>query len=58
MQYRPCGHAPGTISPEDQVVIDAFRSMLAALRTPEPWTPGTTHPTAVRVGTAVERARP
>ncbi|MFJ7063248.1 hypothetical protein ACIQVA_37260 [Streptomyces microflavus] len=58
MQYRRCGQAPGTISPEDQVVIDAFRSMLAALRTPEPWTPGSTHPIAVRVGTAVERARP
>ncbi|MFD7860604.1 hypothetical protein ACFV6B_40985 [Streptomyces microflavus] len=58
MQYRRCGHAPGTISPEDQVVIDAFRSMLAALRTPEPWTPGTTHPIAVRIGAAVERARP
>ncbi|MET8502900.1 hypothetical protein [Streptomyces microflavus] len=57
MQYRRCGQAPGTIS-EDQVVIDAFRSMLAALRTPEPWTPGTTHPIAVRVGAAVERARP
>ncbi|MEU0002138.1 hypothetical protein ABZ069_35055 [Streptomyces microflavus] len=58
MQYRRCGQAPGTISPEDQVVIDAFRSMLATLRTPEPWTPGTTHPIAVRVGAAVERARP
>ncbi|MEU7347981.1 hypothetical protein ACIQIG_33930 [Streptomyces bacillaris] len=32
--HRRCGHAPGTVHPEDRAVIDAFRSMLAALRTP------------------------
>ncbi|MGQ4733370.1 hypothetical protein ACUN3E_37650 [Streptomyces sp. Ju416(a)] len=57
--YRSrCGHAPGPLAPGDQVVVDAFRSMLAALGTPEPWTPGTTRPIAVRIGAAVERARP
>ncbi|MCT6782243.1 hypothetical protein LXH09_37105 [Streptomyces sp. CS7] len=55
---RRCGHAPGPLAPDDQVVVDAFRSMLAALGTPEPWTPGTTRPVAVRIGAAVERARP
>ncbi|MFJ2153187.1 hypothetical protein ACIOHB_31050 [Streptomyces microflavus] len=57
MHHHRCGNAPGAVSPGDQAVIDAFRSMLAALRTPEPWTQGTTHAIAVRVGTAVERAR-
>ncbi|MFF0509134.1 hypothetical protein ACFYUH_36890 [Streptomyces fimicarius] len=58
--YRPrCGHVPGgPLAPGDQVVVDAFRSTLAALGTPEPWTPGTTRPVAVRIGAAVERARP
>ncbi|MEU9678705.1 hypothetical protein AB0D92_35075 [Streptomyces parvus] len=55
---RRCGHAPGTLAPGDRVVVDAFRSMLAALGTPEPWTPGTNRPVAVRIGAAVERARP
>lgn len=56
--HHRCGHAPGTVHPGDQAVIEAFRSILAALRTPEPWTPGTTQPLAVRVGASVERARP
>ncbi|WP_406500818.1 hypothetical protein OG936_38220 (plasmid) [Streptomyces sp. NBC_00846] len=32
--FRRCGHAPGALTPEDQAVVDAFRAMLAALRTP------------------------
>lgn len=38
--FRRCGHEPGALAPEDQTVVDAFRSMLAALRTSETWTPG------------------
>ncbi|MCL6293240.1 hypothetical protein [Streptomyces sp. 43Y-GA-1] len=57
-RLRRCGHAPGTISPEDQAVVDQFREMLTALRNPEPWTPGTgsARDIAVRVGPFVERA--
>ncbi|MGC5543712.1 hypothetical protein ACPYPE_23865 [Streptomyces griseus] len=55
---RRCGHAPGTISPEDQAVVDEFRAMLTALRNPEPWTPGTgsARDIALRIGPFVERA--
>ncbi|MFE3556963.1 hypothetical protein ACFXKW_19145 [Streptomyces sp. NPDC059193] len=54
--FRRCGHAPGAISPEDQVVVDEFRAMLAAVRNPQPWTPGGAQDIAVRVGPFVERA--
>jgi hypothetical protein len=56
--FRRCGHTPGAISPEDQAVVDAFREMLAALRDPEPWTPGRCQDVAVRVGPFIERAHP
>ncbi|MBT1183920.1 hypothetical protein HET69_07795 [Streptomyces sp. CJ_13] len=55
--FRRCATAPGTVlAPEDQVVVDAFRAMLAALRTPEPWIPGCAQDVAVRVGAYIERA--
>ncbi|MFI5752996.1 hypothetical protein ACIBBE_46010 [Streptomyces sp. NPDC051644] len=54
--FRRCGRAPGALSPEDRAVVDAFRAMLATLRTPEPWTPGRWQDIAVRVGPFVERA--
>ncbi|MCX4633359.1 hypothetical protein [Streptomyces sp. NBC_01443] len=54
--FRQCGHAPGTLSPEDQAVVDAFRSMLAAVREPEPWTSGRAQDVSVRVGPFIERA--
>jgi hypothetical protein len=56
--FRRCGHAPGALSPEDQAAVDAFRAMLAALRDPEPWTPGRCQDVAVQVGPFVERAHP
>ncbi|RCH65506.1 hypothetical protein DT019_27330 [Streptomyces sp. SDr-06] len=55
-RFRRCGHAPGAISPEDQVVVDQFRAMLTALRNPQPWTPGSARDIAVRVGPFIERA--
>ncbi|MGX1025428.1 hypothetical protein RKD37_000134 [Streptomyces ambofaciens] len=55
-RFRRCGHGPGTLTPEDQAVIDQFRAMLTALRNPEPWTPGSARDIAVRVGPFVERA--
>ncbi|MER6562105.1 hypothetical protein ABT300_31075 [Streptomyces sp. NPDC001027] len=55
-RFRRCGHAPGTLSSEDQRIVDAFRTMLAALRDPEPWTPGRCEDIAVRVDPFVERA--
>ncbi|MER7050072.1 hypothetical protein ABT391_35150 [Streptomyces jumonjinensis] len=54
--FRRCGHAPGTLSPEDQAVVDAFRAMLVAVRQPEPWTLGRAQDIAVRVGPFIERA--
>ncbi|MFG2234883.1 hypothetical protein ACGFNX_33665 [Streptomyces sp. NPDC048723] len=55
--FRRCATVPETVlSPEDQAVVDAFRAMLAALRTPEPWTPGSAQDVAVRVGAHIERA--
>ncbi|MGG8318113.1 hypothetical protein ACQ9AR_33470 [Streptomyces lividans] len=54
--FRRCGHARGGLSPEDQAAVDAFRAMLAALRSPEPWTPGSAQDIAVRVGPCIERA--
>ncbi|MEU9647255.1 hypothetical protein [Streptomyces sp. NPDC048188] len=56
--FRRCGHAPGRLSPEDQAAVDAFRAMLAALRSPEPWTPGSARDIALRVGPFIERAHP
>ncbi|MEC4574236.1 hypothetical protein [Streptomyces virginiae] len=38
-------------------VVDQFRAMLAAVRSPEPWTPGSGQDVAVRIG-PVHRARP
>ena len=55
-RFRRCGHAPGALSPEDQAVVDRFHAMLTALRTPEPWTPGSARDIAVRVGPFIERA--
>lgn len=49
--FRRCGHAPGAISPEDQA-----HAMLAAVRNPQPRTPGGAQDVAVRVGPFVERA--
>lgn len=54
---RPCGHAPDAPTSEDQAVVNAFRAMLAAVRDPEPWTPGRCQDIAVRVGPFVERAQ-
>ncbi|MGW3060716.1 hypothetical protein ACWC98_32955 [Streptomyces goshikiensis] len=54
--FRRCGHTPGAFHPEDQAVVDQFPAMLAALRTPEPWTPGSARDIAVRVGPFIERA--
>ncbi|MCX4673636.1 hypothetical protein OG453_44580 [Streptomyces sp. NBC_01381] len=56
--FRRCGHTPGPFSSEDQVVVDAYRAMLAALRDPELWTPGSAQDVALRVGPFVERAHP
>jgi hypothetical protein len=56
--FRRCGHAPGALSPEDQTAVDQFRALLAALRDPQPWTPGQSQDLAVRVGPFVERAHP
>ncbi|MEU6371129.1 hypothetical protein ABZ876_36930 [Streptomyces sp. NPDC046931] len=38
--FRRCGHAPGTLTPEDQAAVDQFRALLAALRDMAAWTPG------------------
>ncbi|MFJ8376979.1 hypothetical protein ACIQ9I_36185 [Streptomyces sp. NPDC094461] len=57
--FRRRGNAPGDITPEDQAVVDAFHARLdaiAALRSPEPWTPGHCQDIAVRVGPFIERA--
>ncbi|MFJ8229653.1 hypothetical protein ACIQ9E_06780 [Streptomyces sp. NPDC094448] len=54
--FRRCGTAPGALSPKDQAVLDEFRAMLAAVRTPKPWTPGNGRDVAVRVGPFIERA--
>ncbi|MFB7900735.1 hypothetical protein ACFC1B_31045, partial [Streptomyces xiamenensis] len=56
--HRRCGHAPGAMSPQDQAVVDAFLAMLAAIRTPQPWTPGSGQDIAIGVGPGVERAHP
>ncbi|MGW4825440.1 hypothetical protein ACWEP4_42855 [Streptomyces sp. NPDC004227] len=56
--FRRCSHAPGALSLEDQAVVDAFRATLAALRNPEPWTPGHGQDVAVRDGPFIERAHP
>ncbi|MBT2539742.1 hypothetical protein J7E99_03215 [Streptomyces sp. ISL-44] len=56
-RFRRCGHAPGALTPEDQAAVDQFRAMLAAVRSPEPWTPGHGQDVAVRIGPFIERAR-
>ncbi|MEV4871495.1 hypothetical protein [Streptomyces syringium] len=56
--FRRCANAPGTLAPEDQAVVDAFRSTLAALKHPTPWTPGSGQDIAVRVGPFIERGHP
>lgn len=56
-RFRRCGHSPGALTPEDQAVVDQFRAMLAAVRDPEPWTPGRSQDIAVRVGPFLERAQ-
>ncbi|MGW3269029.1 hypothetical protein [Streptomyces sp. NPDC001056] len=55
-RFRRCGHGPGALTPEDQAVVDKFRAMLAVVRDPEPWAPGSARDIAVRVGPFVERA--
>ncbi|CAM5661890.1 hypothetical protein [Streptomyces olivaceoviridis] len=55
-RFRRCGHDPGALTPEDQAVVDQFRAMLAAVRAPEPWTPGRSQDIAVRVDPFIERA--
>ncbi|EST18024.1 hypothetical protein [Streptomyces roseochromogenus] len=54
--FRRCAHAPGALTLEDQAVVDQFRAMLAAVRNPEPWTPGDAQDIAVQIGPFVERA--
>ncbi|MGP3777069.1 hypothetical protein ACTWJ8_40175 (plasmid) [Streptomyces sp. SDT5-1] len=54
---RRCGNAPGTISPEDQAIVDAFQATLTALKHPKPWTPGHCQDIAIHVGNFVERAQ-
>ncbi|MFE1335674.1 hypothetical protein [Streptomyces microflavus] len=54
--FRRCGHAPGTLSSQDQAVVDQFRATLAALRNAQPWAPGLSQDIAVRVGPFIERA--
>lgn len=57
-RFRRCGHAPGTLSPEDRAVVDQFRELLAAMREPQPWTPGCSQDVAVHVGPHLERVHP
>ncbi|WP_329375267.1 DUF6192 family protein [Streptomyces sp. NBC_01483] len=54
-QWKRCGHGPGQLHPGDQAVVDAFKKMLSARRTPAPWTEG--DEVAVQVPNGVERAR-
>ncbi|MGW1106170.1 hypothetical protein [Streptomyces sp. NPDC002540] len=54
--FRRSGHAPGAPTPEGQAVVNAFRAMLAAVRNPEPRTPGRAQDVAVRGGPFIERA--
>ncbi|MGW1767314.1 hypothetical protein ACWCQL_25025 [Streptomyces sp. NPDC002073] len=55
-RFRRCGHAPGALTLEDQAAVDQFRAMLAAVRDPQPWSPGHGQDIAVRVGPFIERA--
>ncbi|MEU3050379.1 hypothetical protein [Streptomyces sp. NPDC006984] len=57
-RFRRCGHPPGALAPEDQALVDQFRAMLAAVRSPEPWTPGSGQDVAVCIGPFIERAHP
>ncbi|MGC4986654.1 hypothetical protein ACLQ18_39695 [Streptomyces sp. DT193] len=56
--FRRCGNTPDTLAPENQAAVDAFHAMLAAVRDPQPWTPGQSLDIAVRVGPFIERAHP
>lgn len=39
-RWERCGRGPGQLHPGDQAVVDAFKRMLSARRTPAPWTEG------------------
>ncbi|WP_420082768.1 hypothetical protein ACN6AT_37710 (plasmid) [Streptomyces sp. JL4002] len=55
---RRCATLPRTVlSPKGQANVNVFRTLLAVLRTPEPWTSGCGRDIAVRVGAHIERAR-
>ncbi|MFG2885710.1 hypothetical protein ACGFYV_26035 [Streptomyces sp. NPDC048297] len=54
--FRRRSHTPSPLSLEDQAVVDQHRATLAAVRNPQPWTPGGSQDIAVRVGPFVERA--
>ncbi|MFD3547061.1 hypothetical protein ACFWUW_15880 [Streptomyces sp. NPDC058655] len=56
--FSRCATTLSAVSSEDQAVLDEFRTMLAAVRNPKPWTPGRAQDVAVRVGPFIERGRP
>ncbi|MGW7645235.1 hypothetical protein [Streptomyces bobili] len=56
--FRRCDHGPGALSPKNQAAVGQLRALLAAVRDPQPWTPGQSQDIAVRVGPFVERAHP
>jgi hypothetical protein len=56
-RFRRCSTGPAALTPEDHAVAQ-LRAMLAAVRDPEPWTPGRSQDIAVRVGPFIERAHP
>ncbi|CAL9328760.1 hypothetical protein SUDANB58_00025 [Streptomyces sp. enrichment culture] len=56
--FRRCGQVLGTLSPGGQAVVDRCRTMLAAVRDPQPWTLGHAQDVAVRIGPLLERAHP
>ncbi|MFB6814478.1 hypothetical protein ACFCV8_08025 [Streptomyces sp. NPDC056347] len=55
-RFRRRSTGPDALVIEDQTIIDQLRTMLTALRNPEPWTPGSTQDIAVHVGPFIERA--
>ncbi|MFF7954061.1 hypothetical protein [Streptomyces griseorubiginosus] len=56
--FRRCGTAADPLAPEDQAIVDAFRSLLEVRKNPQPWTPGSGQHVAVQVGPFIERAHP
>lgn len=54
--FRRCDHGSCALSPEDQATVDQRHALLAALRDPQPWTPGQSQDIAVQGGPFVERA--